>query len=243
MTYRLVIKSNQLNGDRISLNADQIHYLRRVLRLRNSDCFVAMDGAGKAWQAQLIRDEAILLSQLDDSTELPVPVVLIAAMPKGNGFEGIVHAAVELGVREIIPVSSQRTLLNPSANRLQRWRKIATEAAEQSERMILPTVAEPMPVTKAITLSVFHRADRYFCVARSQEPHLMSYLQAGRLNSIVIATGPEGGWTDSEVEAAIATDYKVVSLGDRILRAVTAPVTALSLINASFYSTSRKSPQ
>ena len=233
MTYRLVIKSNQLNGERVSLNVDQLHYLRRVLRLRDRDCFVAMDGAGKAWQAQLVQDGAVLLSELDESSELPIPVVLIAAMSKGNSFERIVHAAVELGVSEIIPVLSQRTLLNPSANRLQRWRKIATEAAEQSERMILPKVIEPMPIAKAITLPFFHGANRYFCVARSPEPHLLSYLQRGPSNAIVIATGPEGGWTDSEVEEAITAEFKVVSLGDRILRAVTAPVTALSVINAS----------
>ena len=70
-------------------------------------------------------------------------------------------------------------------------------------------------------------------MARSQEAHLLSSLQARPLNSIVVVTGPEGGWTDSEIEAAIAEGFQVVSLGDRILRAVTAPITALSLISAS----------
>ena len=100
LTYRIVINSNQLTCDQVVLNKSQNHYLRRVLRLREGDRFVAMDGLGKAWEAQLIRDGAVLLSQLDESTELPITVVLIAAMPKGNGFEEIVHGAVELGVSE-----------------------------------------------------------------------------------------------------------------------------------------------
>ena len=233
MTYRLVIESNQLKGDRFFLNADQTHYLRRVLRLREGDCFVAMNGLGKAWEAQLIRDGAILLSQLNESTELPVPVVLVAAMPKGNGFDAIIHAAVELGVSEIIPVSSQRTLLKPSTNRLKRWRKIATEAAEQSERLILPNIKEPISVSEALVMPAFNGTDRYFCVARSQTRHLLDCLLENPLNSIVVVTGPEGGWTDAEIEAAIAAEFQVVSLGDRILRAVTAPITALSVISAS----------
>lgn len=230
MVCHLAIDPAQRQGNQLYLTSQQQHYLRRVLRLQEGDSFVAMDGGGQSWIAQLSGTGAILCSPLRESRELPVPVTLIAALPKGGGFDEIVRICTELGVAEIVPAISQRTLLKPSPHKLERWRKIALEAAEQSERQIVPNIAEPTPLAAATAQLGNGQQDCYICVARGQAIHLLACLQARAPRPTVIATGPEGGWTEEEVAQALAAGFQPVSLGCRILRAVTAPLAAVSLV-------------
>jgi 16S rRNA (uracil1498-N3)-methyltransferase len=232
--YRLVIAPSQKQDNSIDLNSEQQHYLFRVLRLRNGDRFVAMDGLGRSWIAEIEAESAKICETIDLSTELPASVTLITALPKGSGYEEIIRCCTELGVSKFIPVISDRTILKPSSNKVQRWRKIATEAAEQSERQIVPVVSEPISFERAMA-DVIPTSDKYICLARGNIPSLWNCLttkQAKEVTEIVIATGCEGGWTPREINKAIALNYQAVSLGNRILRAVTAPIVALSLIVA-----------
>ncbi|MCC5598216.1 16S rRNA (uracil(1498)-N(3))-methyltransferase [Nostoc favosum] len=234
---RIAIAPSQFQQGQILLTKEQQHYLGRVLRLREGDRFIAMDGKGKWWLAQLAGEQAQVLEALLVETELPVSITLMVALPKGNGFDEVVRCCTELGVTCIAPVLSDRTLLHPSLQKLERWRRIAAEAAEQSERSFVPTILEPVTFNTGLS---FANSQQYICVARGEFPHLKDCLQhkGQRTNDIgqeriVIATGPEGGWTTQEIENAIAFGFQPVSLGRRILRAVTAPVVALSLITAA----------
>ncbi|MBD2528511.1 16S rRNA (uracil(1498)-N(3))-methyltransferase [Nostoc flagelliforme FACHB-838] len=234
---RIAIAPSQFQQEQILLTKEQQHYLGRVLRLREGDRFIAMDGKGKWWLAQLAGEQAQVLEALLVETELPVSITLMVALPKGNGFDEVVRCCTELGVTCIAPVLSDRTLLHPSPQKLERWRRIAAEAAEQSERSFVPTILEPVAFNTGLS---FANSQQYICVARGEFPHLKDCLQhkGQRTNdigqeTIVIATGPEGGWTTQEIENAIAFGFQPVSLGRRILRAVTAPVVALSLITAA----------
>ncbi|MEH2362917.1 16S rRNA (uracil(1498)-N(3))-methyltransferase [Nostoc sp.] len=249
---RIAIAPSQLQQGQILLTKEQQHYLGRVLRLREGDRFIAMDGKGKWWLAQLAGEQAEVLEPLTVETELPVSITLMVALAKGNGFDEVVRCCTELGVTCIAPVLSDRTLLHPSPQKLERWRRIAAEAAEQSERSFVPTILEPVTFNTGLSLVTctelcrsmghlsFANSQQYICVARGEFPHLKDCLQhkqqmtndKGQM-TIVIATGPEGGWTTQEIENAIASGFQPVSLGRRILRAVTAPVVALSLITAS----------
>ena len=145
--------------------------------------------------------------------------------------------STELGVTHILPVISSRTLLKPSLQKLKRWQKIATEAAEQSERQVVPKIRETLEYSAALSLFenqiLSTNSHKYICIARNNYPLLLeSLLHNQKLESIVIAIGPEGGWTNEEIERAIATGFQAVSLGKRILRGVTAPLVALSLVAA-----------
>ncbi len=234
---RLVIAPSQLKDQQILLTTQQQHYLSRVLRLREGDRFIAMDGQGQCWLAVLAHSKAQILEIISVQTELPVSITLLVALPKGNGFDEVVRCCTELGASCIVPVISDRTLLHPSPQKLERWRRIAIEAAEQSERQIVPTILAPQTFVAALssnfsnTLPVDNK--KYICVARGDSPRLIDCLQDKGQTTIVIATGPEGGWTETEVECAIAAGFQLVSLGRRILRAVTAPVVALSLATAA----------
>ncbi|MBD2680666.1 MULTISPECIES: 16S rRNA (uracil(1498)-N(3))-methyltransferase [Nostoc] len=234
---RIAIAPSQLQQQQIFLTKEQQHYLGRVLRLREGDRFIAMDGKGKSWLAQLTGEQAQLLESISVETELPVSITLMVALPKGNGFDEIVRCCTELGVTCIAPVLSDRTLLHPSPQKLERWRRIAAEAAEQSERSFVPTILEPVTFSTGLSSAISNlslvNSQQYICVARGEFPHLKDCLQHQGQEKIVIATGPEGGWTTQEVENAIGVGFQPVSLGRRILRAVTAPVVALSLITAA----------
>jgi 16S rRNA (uracil1498-N3)-methyltransferase len=230
-TYRLVIAPEQQQNEQITLRSEQKHYLYRVLRLKAGDSFIAIDGLGGVWRAVLREESAQITEKIVETNELSVPVTLIAALPKGNGFDDVVRACTELGVSRILPIVSQRTLLKPSDNKLERWRKIATEAAEQSERQLIPTIAIPTDLTTAISI-LPQQSYRFFCTARGNPSHLLTYL-AQKQNfdrEIAIATGSEGGWTEAEIAMATAAGFLCVSLGKRVLRTITAPITALSLV-------------
>lgn len=264
---RLVITPTQRQNQLLCLTHPQQHYLVRVLRMGKGDRFIALDGQGNWWLSELAANlnQATIIESLSVQTELPITVTLMVAMPKGNGFEQVISGATELGVACIIPINSDRTLLNPSPQKLQRWRRLAQEAAEQSERQIVPTILDPINFTASLEQAVTLNTHCYICVARGDAPHLLNCLvkkelllesvlerkykpdlnsstlqNSESLNidqidnsqppSIIIATGPEGGWSATEIEQAKVAGFQRVSLGRRILRAVTAPIVALSIV-------------
>jgi 16S rRNA (uracil1498-N3)-methyltransferase len=230
---RIVITTDQKQENNIIFTPEQNHYIYRVLRLKKGDKIIVMDGKEKAWLVNLEQELNPIIEPFNQQTELPINVTLICALPKGNNFDEIVRYCTELGVNTIIPVISERTLLKPSENKIQRWRKIALEATEQSERQLVPHISNPLPflnVLPQITLSKEKNTLGYICVARGENPSLLSCLQKQDTSNIIIMTGTEGGWSDREIKTAIELKFQPVSLGKRILRAVTAPIMALSII-------------
>jgi 16S rRNA (uracil1498-N3)-methyltransferase len=239
---RLTIATQQIQSGSITLTAEQQHYLSRVLRLRSGDRFLALLDSGVAWLAKLEDDGAELLEPQSVESELPLNVTLVISLPKGSGFDDVVRQVTELGVRRIVPVMSDRTVLKPSANRHDRWQRIAGEATEQSERSQTPTVEEPIDFSRYLNELEPPKSNdlRYFCWGRGDSVHLLSQLQTDLLAgdqidmtiSITIAIGPEGGWTDEEVTRSVKAGFVSVSLGKRILRAITAPAAAMAIVGA-----------
>ncbi|QGZ91678.1 16S rRNA (uracil(1498)-N(3))-methyltransferase [Microcystis aeruginosa] len=229
MYYRLLLDFNTLENGLIALTSEQSHYLKKVVRLKSHDRFIALNGQGQAWLAEIIDNSAHLLEAINETSELPVQVNLMVAIPK-NGFDDIVRAATELGVYRIIPLLTERSLVNPSPQKIDRWRKIVREAVEQSERQIIPIIEEPQPFLAILNRGVSPGTTCYIGVTRRTVASLLSQLQTS--TEITIAIGPEGGWTEAEIEQAIAADFMPVSLGKRILRTITAPLVALAIINA-----------
>ncbi len=239
---RLRVVTQQIQDQFVTLTAEQQHYLSRVLRLRSGDRFLALLDSGVAWLAKLEDDGAELLEPQSVESELPLNVTLVISLPKGSGFDDVVRQVTELGVRRIVPVMSDRTVLKPSANRHDRWQRIAGEATEQSERSQTPTVEEPIDFSRYLNELEPPKSNdlRYFCWGRGDSVHLLSQLQTDLLAgdqidmtiSITIAIGPEGGWTDEEVTRSVKAGFVSVSLGKRILRAITAPAAAMAIVGA-----------
>jgi 16S rRNA (uracil1498-N3)-methyltransferase len=226
---RLIITPEQIHADRIQLTAPQLHYLSRVLRLQSGQQFIAMTGQGKTWRVELDTDRANILELLVVKSELAVPVTLAIALPK-TGFDDVIRQVTELGVACIVPIISDRTLLNPSASKQARWHKIIEEAVEQSERAIVPTIVEPI-TWKQYLASSSPSQNRFIAWERGDSPSLLTSLNQS-VGELEVAIGPEGGWTEAEVTAAIKAGYQAVSLGPRILRAVTASVAVMAIVAA-----------
>ncbi len=245
MLQRIVVDPAAIQPPQIDLTSEQQHYLTRVLRLQSGDRVLVMDGQGGTWLTQLEPTlQVTILEAIQTQTELPVAITLVMALPKGNGLDDIVRQATELGVSQIQPVLSDRTLLNPSPHKRDRWVRIMQEAAEQSERQIVPTLLDPLPfVTYLQHLQQLPATTAYLCTPRQAAPHLVKALAAAPPTAAIhLAIGPEGGWTDAEIEHAIAAGYQLVSLGDRILRAVTAPLVAIAIVAAFYESNPIASP-
>ena len=236
----------------IALTSEQRHYLHNVLRLEIGAEFIALDRQGGWWLAKLAGDSDIaeIISKLENNSELSAQITLSIAMPKGSNIESVIRQATELGVRQIVPLFSDRTIIKSGTDignqKRDRWQRIAEESAELSLRNYVPEISPPQSFKAWLgdrapeILPASSPILKYICVTRPEVPHLLSSLQneyhalplAENINQIMVATGCEGGWTSREEEMAIAAGFIPVSLGDRVLSAVTAPVVALSIVSA-----------
>ena len=232
----------------IALTAEQRNYLHNVLRLNVGAEFIALDGRGIWWLAKLGKDAdtAEIIAKIENDTELSVKVILGIAMPKGNNIESVIRQTTELGIRQIVPLYSDRTIIKSGTElgnqKRDRWQRIAEEAAELSMRTYIPEVNAPQNLATWLSDLSDSPILRYICVTTPDAPHLLTSLQNTNLQNtnlqntdnlpIAIATGCEGGWTVREEEMAIAAGFMPVSLGDRVLSAVTAPVVALAVVGA-----------
>lgn len=232
---RLVIESSQCIGSDITLTPEQQHYLLRVLRLKGGDRFIAI--CNQTWwlaQLHLCEPTAQCLEPVSIQTELAQPITLLAALTKGQGFDDVVRSTTEMGIAALIPLLTARTVMNPSDSKLERWRRIATEAAEQSCRQIVPEISAPVTFDQALTLAHtehFALQQRLICVTNTEGINLGQALanMPSELG-ILMMVGPEGGWTSEEQTMAIAQGFLPVSLGRRVLRAVTASMAAVAIL-------------
>jgi len=257
---RLVLQPQQLQQiqadaattQTFTLTLEQQNYLYRVLRLKAGGEFIALNGQGNRWRALLADNlgQAKILAELPSNSDLKLDITLAIAMPKGNGLESVIRQATELGVSRIMPLWSDRTVIRPHTNmgaaKPERWLKIAHEICEQSCQTYVPEICAPQTFADAV-----HRFSpddaqihKYICVTTKPSPHLLNSLinltsclaktstKIISSTNIVILTGAEGGWTTTETTLALAHNFQPVSLGDRILAAITAPVVALSIVTA-----------
>jgi 16S rRNA (uracil1498-N3)-methyltransferase len=232
---RLVIASSQCIDHTIALTSEQQHYLTRVLRLKGGDRFHAI--CEQTWwlaQLHLSQAEAQLLEPVPIQTELEQPITLLAAIPKGQGFDEVVRATTEMGITTLIPLLTAHTVMNPSDSKLERWRRIATESSEQSCRQRVPEILVPVTFEDALTLvktERFVQDQPLICVTDQEGINLAQTLVSLPERGILIMVGPEGGWTSEEQRAAIAQGFVPVSLGRRVLRAVTASMAAVAVLS------------
>ncbi|CAN1208617.1 hypothetical protein TUMEXPCC7403_00250 [Tumidithrix helvetica PCC 7403] len=265
----------------LTLTPKQKHYLCHVLRLSTGAEFIALDGMGHGWLTQIHTNiqpndptnlvQAQILAEIPNYAETEIEVMLAIAMPKGNTIESVIRQAAELGVRQILPMWSDRTAIKPNtplgSQKLERWQRIAQEATELSWQAYVPQIASPCAFKDLIAAPAQTSQTKLICVTHQHGvPHLLTYLNLTYLNhddlnndlnsdridlqddakiprfasdSILIATGAEGGWTAQEEALAIANHWQPVSLGDRILSAITAPVVALAIIRAALEARSK----
>jgi 16S rRNA (uracil1498-N3)-methyltransferase len=224
---RITIEPHQIQAGQLLLTREQEHYLQRVLRLTPGDQFQAIDGQGALYLATLHSAGVQIIPELNViNRELPLAIHLVLAIPK-TGLDDVIRACTELGVREIHPVTSDRTVPKPGQLKQQRWQKIAQEAAEQCERLMIPTIHDLQPWQQIAPPGT---DQKFICATRITAPHFIKCDIS--TTPLWLAIGPEGGWTDRELEQASHQHWQPVSLGARILRSITAPVVAMSIVSS-----------
>jgi len=227
-------------GGSVSLSADETRHLRDVLRLRAGDEAYVFDGAGREFACVVAetggRGAAAVL-EVRGAAEPPAPesplrLTLAVALLKFEKFDLVVQKAVELGVRSIEPLLTKRSDVRlrdarDAEARVGRWRRLALEAAKQSGRALVPTVAEPRAFGPFMSSEAPEDFLRIMFAERGGQG--LGGLAAGAAGAAALV-GPEGGWEEEELEMARAHGWQLVTLGGRVLRAETAAVTACALL-------------
>ena len=241
---RFFIEPSQVRENRIVIQGNDVNHIKNVLRMRPGDELPLSDGQGTDYFCRILsmeRDQICL--SIENSwksyVELPVKLYLFQGLPKADKMEFIIQKAVELGVYEIIPVRTKRVIVKldekKETKKIARWQQIAEGGAKQSGRGIIPEIKPVMGFSEALAY------------AGNLEGVLIPYEKAEGIDktrkmiaglkgkkSVGIFIGPEGGFDEAEVEAAMAAGALPVTLGKRILRTETAGLAMLSVLMFEF---------
>lgn len=221
-------------GARVSLPEHSAHHARSVLRLRSGAAVRIFDGAGAEFEATLVtvaREgvNARLGSPIEPCPESPLRIVLAVSALKGDRMELVIQKATELGVAAVWPVVTARTdaVARPAlrGTRQERWDKVASGAAEQCGRAVVPDVA-PTVLLRDLLARPFDGLRLVFWEAPGQPP-LAGVPSTG---SVLALVGPAGGWETHEIAELQQAGFRSVGLGPRILRAETAAIAALTAL-------------
>lgn len=226
--------------DNIIIDGSDVNHIKNVLRLRCGEHILVSNGNGMDYECSIVEIDtdtvtAKVLDVFKNAAELPVNITLFQGMPKQDKLELIIQKSVELGVREIVPVITKRSVVKidekKAGKKIERYNSIAESAGKQSGRGIIPEVKEFMTFKQAIEY------------AKTLEMNIIPYEEAEGMaysrevikdiknhKSLGIFIGPEGGFAKEEVELAMSMGAKCITLGNRILRTETAGLAVLSII-------------
>lgn len=239
--YQFFVEPSQIQGNRIVILGKDVNHIKNVLRMRPGEEIAVSNGTdGKEYRCgieEIFEDEVICSLRFvkEDALELPSKVYLFQGLPKADKMELIIQKAVELGVYQVIPVSSKRAVVKldekKAKSKIERWQGIAEAAAKQSKRGIIPEIGPVMTMKQAIEFSKCAKVrviPYELAEGMSKTKEIIEGLKPGE--DVAIFIGPEGGFEEEEVKLASESGIEPITLGKRILRTETAGMTVLSWI-------------
>jgi 16S rRNA (uracil1498-N3)-methyltransferase len=238
---RFHVHTEAAAGEPVTFDAGETRHLARVLRLGPGDLVRAVDGHGHELTVRLTEvgargAQGLVVSRAVRPTESPLDLTLVQGIVKGDKLEGIIRMATELGVCRVAPVVTERTIARAapmrSAHRLERWRRVAKEAAKQSGRAVVPIVEPPRMLAE--WLASPWPPGLVVCFWEGGTDSLDAVLPTGGVERASVIVGPEGGFSEGEVTQFRAAGSLVAGLGPRILRADTAAPMALALLQSRY---------
>jgi 16S rRNA (uracil1498-N3)-methyltransferase len=235
---------DRVHDGHAQIAGEEAHHLSRVLRVEPGQKYELSDNQNVYLaEVESARKDLVsfaILEQIEAGAP-SVRVALLASLIKFEHFEWLIEKATELGVEQVIPVEAERSekgLAAAAQKRVARWRRITREASEQSRRAKLPLLEPVVSLTEALR---YQASYRYVLEEAGAPPILSVSPPACRAEDrVALLVGPEGGWTDRERAEMAAVGWTAVSLGPAILRAETAAIAGLSIINAAW---NARSPQ
>jgi|LSQX01.1.fsa_nt_gb 16S rRNA (uracil1498-N3)-methyltransferase len=233
-----VEQENFSPGQEILLTGEDAHHIFNVLRLVKGEEISIGSGKGEVYRARLetVREgwvKAVLLEQELDLREPSLSLTLAQGIPKGEKMDNIIRHAVELGVSAIIPMRTERTVPRFSAQKglkkCHRWQKIARSAAALAKRSVIPKVLEVSSIGEV--LETAHTYDAVFLPWEEEKENMFrNLIEDKEMARILLLIGPEGGFSEHEVENARKAGAKIVSLGPRIMSSETAALAAVTIL-------------
>lgn len=237
--HRFFVQPENISGDEVILSGPEVSHIRTVLRLQEGSRIQILDGLGNRYVVQLTSVQARevlgrIESREDFQTESPLTIQMGMALLKGNKFDPVLRKSVELGVSRVSPLKTDRSIVRvlrtEAEKKTARWQKIAREAARQSGRSHLPDVSPTVQ-----TVAEFCRENRTAEIKlvfweEEEACRLSDVSPSNPPRSIAFLSGPEGGFSLEEIETARQSGFQSITLGPRILRAETAPIVILSLL-------------
>jgi 16S rRNA (uracil1498-N3)-methyltransferase len=225
-------------GDQVVLLEAEAHHLIHVMRAKPGTRVTLFDGSGAEFVAQVEKIgraevQLAIVARHEVDRELPVHIALGVSLPKGDRQKWLVEKAVELGIAEIVPLITSRSVAQPVEQALERLRRSVIEASKQCCRNRLLEIRQPEPWSDFVA-AVPAAARRYLAHPGKTAGHSVSASPEGssktRPSPVCLAIGPEGGFTSEEVHLATTLGWQTVDLGPRILRVETAAIMLAALV-------------
>ncbi|MEO5356639.1 MAG: 16S rRNA (uracil(1498)-N(3))-methyltransferase [Nitrospirae bacterium YQR-1] len=235
---RVYIEKITVKDGVLRLTGEDAHYLTNVLRQRKGDSVEVFDSLGRFFDGRVIdaatREVLLNITPRDrQKEEHSTAIVLCQGLLKGAKMDMVIQKTTELGVSEIITFYSSRCQYKETG-KLSRWNKIAVEASRQSGRVAVPVVSAPISYSDLLLTIKCSKQSRAFIFYEKTGVSLKSVALCVDVKTIYAVTGPEGGFSSDEIDEAEAADITPVFLGNRILRAETAAVASVLLLQFLF---------
>jgi 16S rRNA (uracil1498-N3)-methyltransferase len=234
------VASDAIVPPTVRITGPLLHHLRQSLRLQPGETLSVTDDRGIRYRTEIaeVTGQA-LIGRIVDTTPAPAKagasIILAQALLKGEKMDWVIQKATELGVDRIVPVLAAHSVVRPRADRIEhqraRWQRIALEAAQQSERWSVPLLDEPANAAELWSRSKT-AASKILLAERSSGASLTNVPLPGPGGEVWLLIGPEGGWEEEEVTQALQQGFVAVTLGPRILRAETAAIAAMSILQS-----------
>jgi 16S rRNA (uracil1498-N3)-methyltransferase len=244
------IDPSLVTGPLVSITGSEAHHIKNVLRLKPGDGLKLFDGTGFEYEAAIVSVSAQKVAveiQRKAKAAAPSGVQIIVAQSflKEKKMDDLVRNLCELGITQWIPFFSQRSIARPDAKRLagrsQRWQRIATEAVKQCRRIDTPQIADALSFEEMLDFSQNFDSRIVFWENESSPLTGELALKDNPVKKILLMLGPEGGFTDQEVKLLQDKGFISAGLGPRILRAETATIAAVALVQYLFGDMGKKS--
>jgi 16S rRNA (uracil1498-N3)-methyltransferase len=234
---RVFIPAQLLDRERVTLDRATSKHLVKVLRLQAGAEVRVFDGCGTEIEGRVLRATStgveLALGQRHRVALPPVTITLLQSVPRGDRMDIIVQKTTELGVTRIVPVLSARGMVKPPPGKARRWRTIAQEAARQSGRADVPEVGDAVALDVGLAGAAAAGGTRLALWEEERALPLRQILAHMPPGPVTLLVGPEGGFSEAEVESARGQGFRAVGLGPRILRAETAALVAVALTQAA----------
>jgi 16S rRNA (uracil1498-N3)-methyltransferase len=237
---RFYVSPESVKGEKIYVGKEESHHIVDVMRLRSGDQVTVFDGTGRIYEGAISSAEGkgVTIDILKTKTAAgrrTASIALAQAVPKKDKMDLIIQKATELGVDKILPFESARTVVKSQGERsrrkMERWQKIAVEASKQCGRAELPKVGEVAGFETILELLPGYDLVVMPCLSGEAAPFKTALKDIGKPKKALAVIGPEGGFTEGEIEKAGSKGAVLVSLGGLVLRSDTAAITTLSILN------------